>query len=448
MGLVDETEFHYFHFFPYTNLPANHKERASLWVDFPNSNYDPKLGSELYNRYLDEMVLADKLGYDGIVLNEHHNTQYTMNPAPNLTAAALIPQTKGWVSVFGTPPNFEYPNRLAEEYAMLDVMSRGRLRVAFPLGTGMEYWANAVNPATARARFRESLDIILKCWTDDGPQSYAGDFYSYRYLNPWPKPVQQPYPECYIVGTGSPETIELAAELGFGYSVVFIPTEVQLRVFDQYRERLAAHGHAVTPDKVTIGIFAYVAENEELAQREFMPHLMYFFEDALRTTPRYLVPARLRDGARVPQARAGTRRARVGQLGRPRRDQPHRGGHARAGGRRGGQLDRGRGHEPREPEPHDRRHAELEGREEHDPVRGRGHPPPAQEEGGRSVSTVTFDKLTFDVQGTETVVLAAGNPDAPPLVFFHGGGTFHGWAFAEPWTSVVPRPHPVPPRLR
>jgi alkanesulfonate monooxygenase SsuD/methylene tetrahydromethanopterin reductase-like flavin-dependent oxidoreductase (luciferase family) len=154
----------------------------------------------------------------------------------------------------------------------------------------MEYWANAVNPATARARFRESLDIILKCWTEDGPQSYAGDFYSYRYLNPWPKPLQKPHPECYIVGTGSPETIELAAELGFGYSVVFIPTEVQLRVFDQYRERLSAHGHAVTPDKVTIGIFAYVAENEELAQREFMPHLMYFFEDALRTTPRYLVP--------------------------------------------------------------------------------------------------------------------------------------------------------------
>jgi alkanesulfonate monooxygenase SsuD/methylene tetrahydromethanopterin reductase-like flavin-dependent oxidoreductase (luciferase family) len=255
MGLVDEAEFHYFHFFPYTNLPSDHKDRASLWVDFPNSNYDPKLGSELYNRYLDEMGLADKLGYDGIVLNEHHNTQYTMNPAPNLTAA-LIPQTKGWVSVFGTPPNFEYPNRLAEEYAMLDVMSSGRLRVAFPLGTGMEYWANAVNPATARARFRESLEIILKCWTEDGPQSYAGDFYSYLYLNPWPKPVQKPHPECYIVGTGSPETIELAAELGFGYSVCH-PDRVQLKVFDRTRAaRLRARNH---PDKVTIGIFAYVA---------------------------------------------------------------------------------------------------------------------------------------------------------------------------------------------
>src|SRR5262249_49069070 len=80
------------------------------------------------------------------------------------------------------------PTRLAEEYAMLDVMSGGRLRVPSPLGTGMEYWANAVNPATARARFRESLDVILHCWTDDGPRQYNGEFYTYRYLNPWPKP--------------------------------------------------------------------------------------------------------------------------------------------------------------------------------------------------------------------------------------------------------------------
>jgi alkanesulfonate monooxygenase SsuD/methylene tetrahydromethanopterin reductase-like flavin-dependent oxidoreductase (luciferase family) len=236
------------------------------------------------------MVLADKLGYDGLILNEHHNTQYSMNPAPNLTAAALIPQTTGKISVFGTPPNLGYPNRLAEEYAMLDVMSGGRLRVAFPLGTGMEYWANAVNPATARARFRESLDVILKCWTEDGPMAYSGDFYTYRYLNPWPKPMQQPYPESFIVGTGSPETIELAAQLGFGYSVVIIPIAAQLKTFDLYRERLAFHGHEVTPDKLTIGVFAYVDDDEERAKAEFLPHLMYFFENALRTTPRYLNP--------------------------------------------------------------------------------------------------------------------------------------------------------------
>ena len=290
MGLVDQAEYHFFHFFPYTDLPADHRERASLWVDFSNANYDPTVGHDLYNRYLSEMLLADKLGYDGLVLNEHHNTQYSMNPAPNLTAAALIPQTSCWISVFGTPPNLGYPNRLAEEYAMLDVMSGGRLRVAFPLGTGMEYWANAVNPATARARFRESIDIILHCWTDDGPRSYEGDFYTYRYLNPWPRPLQQPHPECYIVGTGSPETIELAAELGFGYSVVFIPRTVQLQVFDRYRERLAYHGHEPTPEKVAIGVMAYVAESDARAEEEFLPHVMYFFENALRTTPRYLNP--------------------------------------------------------------------------------------------------------------------------------------------------------------
>jgi alkanesulfonate monooxygenase SsuD/methylene tetrahydromethanopterin reductase-like flavin-dependent oxidoreductase (luciferase family) len=71
---------------------------------------------------------------------------------------------------------------------------------------------------------------------------------------------------------------------------VFIPTAVQLQVFDHYRERLAAHGHEVTADKVTIGVMAYVAETDEKAEEEFMPHLMYFFEDALRTTPRYLNP--------------------------------------------------------------------------------------------------------------------------------------------------------------
>ena len=143
------------------------------------------------------------------------------------------------ICVWGTPPNLEYPNRLAEEYAMLDVLSGGRLEVAFPLGTGMEYWAHPVNPATSRQRYRESLDIILKCWTEDGPQQYYGDFYTYRFLNPWPQPLQKPYPPCYIVGTGSPETIELAAELGFGYSAVFVTRDKARELNDKLRERSA-----------------------------------------------------------------------------------------------------------------------------------------------------------------------------------------------------------------
>ena len=75
--------------------------------------------------------------------------------------------------------------------------------------------------------------------------------------------------------------MELAAEYGYGYSVVFIPTTMQLKVFDHYRDRLAHYGHEVADDKVTIGIFAYVAETDEKAEEEFMPHVMYFFETAL-----------------------------------------------------------------------------------------------------------------------------------------------------------------------
>ena len=436
MGLVDEAEFHFFHFFPYTDLPADHREYESLWVDFPNSNYDPQVGHDLYQRYLSEMVLADELGFDGLILNEHHNTQYSMNPAPNLTAAALIPQTKSWINVFGTPPNLGYPNRLAEEYAMLDVMSGGRLRIAFPLGTGMEYWANAVNPATARARFRESIDIILKCWTEDGPISYSGEFYTYRYLNPWPKPMQKPYPECYIVGTGSPETIELAAELGFGYSVVFIPTKVQLQVFDHFRERLAHHGHDPTPDKVTIGpVLAYVADSDEQAEEEFRPHVMYFFENALRTTPRYLNPPGY---VTVPEFRKRIQAADVHGsanwddlialnrivAGTPEKVADALGRWIEEAGSSRVNLNLTIGDMPNwKVVKNTTRFAE----EVLPRLRA------TRQVTGVSDTTLTFERLAYDVNGTETVVLAAGDPSAPPLVFLHGAGTFHGFAFTEPW---------------
>ena len=155
--------FDFMHFMPYVHLPKNQKDYKSLWVDFPNKYYDPQKGHALYQRYLAELILADEVGFDAIVVNEHHNTSYSMMAAPNLIAAAIIPQIKNAkICVWGTPPNLEYPNRLAEEYAMLDVMSQGRLEVAFPLGTGMEYWANPINPATARERHEELIDIILQ----------------------------------------------------------------------------------------------------------------------------------------------------------------------------------------------------------------------------------------------------------------------------------------------
>jgi alkanesulfonate monooxygenase SsuD/methylene tetrahydromethanopterin reductase-like flavin-dependent oxidoreductase (luciferase family) len=279
------------HFLPYTHLPENHKEFKSLWVDFSNKYYDPKRGHTLYQRYLSELVLADRLGFDAIVVNEHHNTAYSMMAAPNLIASAIIPQTRNAkICVWGTPPNLEYPNRLAEEYAMLDVMSEGRLEVAFPLGTGMEYWANPINPTTARERHKESIAIILQAWTQDGPTKFFGEFYTYRFLNPWPRPYQKPHPPCYIVGTGSPETVELAAELGFGYSAVFVTKQRALELNRKLRERASSYGRTIRPDQMPLGVITYVAETKQKAMDEGIEHIRYFFEDALRTTPEFLNP--------------------------------------------------------------------------------------------------------------------------------------------------------------
>src|SRR5918912_1301764 len=135
MSLCERARFNFMHFMPYIYLPGDQEEYASLWVDFPNRLYDPKKGTR--------------------------------------------------ICPFGSLITIQYPNRLAEEYAMLDVLSGGRLEVAFPFGTGMEYWSNAnqVNPATARGRFRESIDIVRRAWTQPGPFAYDGEFYTYKYLN-------------------------------------------------------------------------------------------------------------------------------------------------------------------------------------------------------------------------------------------------------------------------
>ncbi len=284
-------EFHYMCFMPYIHLPADHAKYPSVWVDLPNRLYEPQKGKALYERYLTEFLLAERLGFDGISVNEHHATSYSMMPAPNLIAAILASKTTtAKINIWGTPPNLEYPNRLAEEYAMLDVMSGGRIQVAFPLGTGMEYWVHPISPVTARERFREAIAIIRKCWTEDGPTSFAGDFYTYHYLNTWVRPVQKPHPPCFLVGSGSPETIDLAAELGWGYTCVFVTHKRQVELFRTLEDKAAKHGHAIRSNQLPLGIQAYVAETEQQAREEFEPHLRWFYENGLRTTPRFLAP--------------------------------------------------------------------------------------------------------------------------------------------------------------
>src|SRR4030088_1338528 len=299
MSVLDRLQFYLMHFMPYPDVVPGRPQ--GQWVDIPNTHFDAEKGRQLYENYLDHLVLGDKLGFDGLVVNEHHSTFYSLMPSCSIIAGALIARTKqAKICVFGTPITLTYPHRLAEEYAMLDVMSGGRLECAFPLGTGMEYWVNPVNPATARERFRESMDVLMQAWTQPGPCRYDGEFYQYKYLNPFPLPYQKPHPKIYIVGSGTEETVNYAAEKGYGYSQVFTPIAAQLKSFENYHATAARNGHKPDAESIIISAMAFVAETEVKAIEEGKDHILFYFKTLLKTDshlnspPGYLPVDRLR----------------------------------------------------------------------------------------------------------------------------------------------------------
>ena len=205
------TQYYFFHLMSWPYLPPDFAEKYdSAWVWCPNSLYDPVKGHDLYREYLDTLVLAEKLGFDGVCVNEHHQNAYGLMPSPNLIAAALTQRTSRMkLAVIGNAlPLYNPPLRVAEEFAMLDVMSNGRLVAGMVVGGGPEYYSSQINPTHAREKFKEALALILKAWTTPGPFLWDSKHYFYRYVNPWPRPLQQPHPPIWIPGIGSAETIE------------------------------------------------------------------------------------------------------------------------------------------------------------------------------------------------------------------------------------------------
>ena len=132
-------------------------------LNFSNSHFDPNEGSRLYNEYLEEYIMADELGVDGIMLNEHHNAPFCMQARTNMFGAILAAVTKRAKIVFlGNPlPLTENPVQLAEELAMIDMISKGRVVSGFVRGGGQEQLANGVNPAFNRERFVEAQDRLI-----------------------------------------------------------------------------------------------------------------------------------------------------------------------------------------------------------------------------------------------------------------------------------------------
>lgn len=275
--------FFSFHLMPWPHLPPPRQflhEHEAAWVTLSNAEYDPAEGRHLYARYLDELVLAEELGLDGVVVNEHHQNAYGLVPSPNLMAAALTQRTQRVkLCVLGNAlALYQPPVRVAEEMAMLDVMSGGRLIAGLVVGGGPEYYSYNIDPTEARPRFREALDLVLQAWTTPGPFRFDGEYYQLPYVNPWPRPLQVPHPPVWIPGLGSPSTIELCASRGFGYMGVayYAPPEGFARQALAFRQAVLATGRPYQPEQLGWLTTVHVAESDEQAVAEAAPHLAYF----------------------------------------------------------------------------------------------------------------------------------------------------------------------------
>ncbi|MDB5532784.1 MAG: flavin-dependent alkanal monooxygenase, partial [Hyphomicrobiales bacterium] len=242
-------KFYAFHLMPYRHLDFEKADKyRSYWVNLPSGFYDPKLGAKLYHEYIDQLVYAADCGFDGISVNEHHQTAYGLMPAPNLIASALIERTRGRdtkIAVIGRAlPIAGNPITIAEEFAMLDNLSDGRLIAGFVRGIGCEYHSSGVNPIYSHDRFHEAHDIITRAWAADKPFAYEGDHYNINYVSCWPRPVQQPGPPIWIPSQGSGETIDWAAapERKYPMIMAFSPTEAVVRFHEVYKSKAREYG--------------------------------------------------------------------------------------------------------------------------------------------------------------------------------------------------------------
>jgi alkanesulfonate monooxygenase SsuD/methylene tetrahydromethanopterin reductase-like flavin-dependent oxidoreductase (luciferase family) len=248
-------------------------------LPYPLSNkyFKPEVAARTYAEHLEAWEELDRLGYDGVGFNEHHCSPYGLMNSPNLLAAAAAQRTKTLkLLIYGNLLPLHEPLRLAEELAMLDCMSNGRLISGFARGIPREYQVHNVPLAQSRARFEEAFDIITRAWTEE-IFSYDGVFWSYKDVGLWPRPVQRPRPPIWMPIVGSKESIEFAARHdlpitpGLGRS-----QGLRDDIIRHYARCLAQSGHRITPDHLSLGISAYVADSKAQAVREMGPHHLYF----------------------------------------------------------------------------------------------------------------------------------------------------------------------------
>jgi alkanesulfonate monooxygenase SsuD/methylene tetrahydromethanopterin reductase-like flavin-dependent oxidoreductase (luciferase family) len=265
-----------FDLLPYGEQLDHLKVGTELPYPLPRQHFKPDVAVATYAEHLDAWEEIDRLGYDGIGFNEHHCSPYGLMNSPNLMASAAAQRTKrAKLLIYGNLLPLHEPLRLAEELAMLDCLSGGRLISGFARGIPREYQVHNVPLAESRERFDEAYEIITRAWTEE-VFSYSGQFWSYKDVALWPRPVQRPHPPVWIPVTGSKESIEFAGKHNIIITPGLRPGGLQEDMIRYYAKCLADHGHRITPNHLTMGINAYIADSKAQAVKENGPYFLYF----------------------------------------------------------------------------------------------------------------------------------------------------------------------------
>jgi alkanesulfonate monooxygenase SsuD/methylene tetrahydromethanopterin reductase-like flavin-dependent oxidoreductase (luciferase family) len=245
----------------------------------PPSLFEPELGRRMMEEMFEQASRADELGFDWISFSEHHYAPLLVpTPNPSIFAAAAIQRIRrAKIALFGPILPLHNPIHVAEEVAMLDVLSGGRLLLLFLRGVPYELRAFSVNLDETRAMTQEATLLITRALTDPQPFSWEGKYYRYQTVSVWPGLIQRPHPPLYSTGN-SFESATFAASQGHGLALSFAPLSYVAQVIPHYRAEAAKHGWEPREDQIIFRGNLIATDTDEEAQRlavqlATLPHL-------------------------------------------------------------------------------------------------------------------------------------------------------------------------------
>ena len=216
-------------------------------------------------RTMEQFKLGDEVGFDWLTVAEHHFAPFSMTPNPMVMAATLINSTsRAKIALLGPDIPILNPIRVAEELAMIDTLSGGRVVAGFMRGSPNEYVPYNINPAESRERFEEAYKIIKMDWTQKQPFGWQGRYYEYRSICVWPRPVQQPHPPVYM-SVASPEAGEIAAKNHLNAGFAFTTLQIASKAADFYRQKCNEYGWQPEPEQIVYRIGMHCTEDDEEA---------------------------------------------------------------------------------------------------------------------------------------------------------------------------------------